>query len=61
LLEQATFKICPKQAYNQMLAAAIQSILNKDVAKPEPKMEGKPDSKSEGKPDSKSQSKSDSN
>lgn len=32
LLEQATFKICPKQAYNQMLAAAIQSILNKDAS-----------------------------
>lgn len=61
LLEQATFKICPKQAYNQMLAAAIQSILNKDVAKPEPKVEGKPESKSEGKPESKSQSKADSN
>lgn len=29
-LEQATFKICPKQAYNQMLAAAIQSILDKE-------------------------------
>ncbi|MBS2001956.1 MAG: hypothetical protein JST44_10660 [Cyanobacteria bacterium SZAS LIN-5] len=30
-LEQATFKICPKQAYNQMLAAAIQSVIDKDA------------------------------
>lgn len=32
MLEQATFKVCPKQAYNQMLTSAIQTIINKDVA-----------------------------
>lgn len=31
-LEQATFKVCPKQAYNQMLGAAIQSVIDKNSA-----------------------------